>query len=106
MAAARMAAQGVKRPVLGKALLTLGGIFLVAQVALFSWHVAQYWDLSGGHAVGGLSAMGMAMVHVVNTLAWNPRAALASSLQVLVSCWPLLLVAAGIALLRGNAARR
>lgn len=103
MAAARIAAQGTGRPVLGKALLTLGGIFLVAQIALFSWHVAQYWDRTGARAVGGFSALGMAAVHLVNTVAWNPGAAVASSLQVLVLCWPLLLVIAGIVLLRKNA---
>ena len=105
MAAARIAAQGTGRPVLGKALLTLGGIFLVAQVALFSWHVAQYWDRAGVQAAGAFSAAGMAAVHVVNTVAWNPGAALAGLVQVLVLCWPLLLVAAGIALLRKSASR-
>lgn len=105
MAAARITARGTTRPALGKALLTLGGVFLVAQVALFSWHLTQYWDRAGAKAVGGLSALGMAAVHAVNTVAWNPGAALASSLQVLVLCWPLLLVAAGIVLLRKNAGR-
>ena len=106
MAAARMTAQGPGRPVLGKALLMLGGIFLVAQLALFSWHVAQYWDRTGARAMGGLSAAGMAVVQLVNTVAWNPDAALASSLQLLVLCWPLLLVASGVVLLRRNAAGR
>lgn len=105
MAAARIAAQGTGRPVVGKALLTLGGILLVAQVALFSWHVAQYWDRAGAPAVGAFSAIGMAAVHLVNTVAWNPAAALAASVQVLVLCWPLLLVAAGIVLLRKSASR-
>lgn len=103
MDAARVA-QGSRRPVLGKALLILGGFFLVGQVALLWWHAAQYWDQTGSQAEH-LSALGMALVHVVNTLAWNPDAALASVMTVLVSCWPLLLVVAGIALLIKNAAR-
>lgn len=105
MAAAKMAAQRTK-PVLGKALLTLGGVFLVTQVALLSWHAEQYWNQAGAKAVDPLSALGMAVVHLVNTLAWNPGAALASAARVLVSCWPLLLVVAGIVLLRKSAASR
>ena len=105
MAAAKMVAQGTK-PVVGKALLTLGGIFLVAQVALLSWHAEQYWNQTGAKTAGPLSALGTMIVHTVNTLAWNPGAALASAAEVLVSCWPLLLVAAGILLLRKSAAGR
>jgi hypothetical protein len=105
MAAAKMAAQGTK-PVVGKALLMLGGIFLVAQVALLTWHAEQYWNQTGARTAGLLSAVGTMLVHTVNTLAWNPGAALASAAKVLVSCWPLLLLVAGILLLRKNAASR
>src|SRR5690242_16565078 len=105
MAAASIADPGTGRKRMVKALMLLGGILLVAEVALFSWHVEQYWDRAGAQAVGAFSAVGMAAVHLVNTVAWNPGAALAGSVQVLVLCWPLLLVAAGIVLLRKSASR-
>ncbi len=103
---ARTARQRIGRQVLGKVLLTLGGIFLVAQVALFSWHLEQYWNRSGAEAVGALSTIGTAAVHLVNTVAWNPGAALASATAVLVSCWPLLLVVAGMFLLGRRSGNR
>ncbi len=104
--AARTATQRIGRQVLGKALLTLGGIFLVAQVALLSWHLKQYWNQSGAEAMGAVSAMGTAAVHLVNTVAWNPSAVLASATAVLVSCWPLLLVVAGMFLLGRRSGNR
>lgn len=103
MAAARVA-QGTRRLVLGKALLILGGFFLLGQTLYLCMHAVQYWHQTGLRG-DLIASLGMALVHVVNTVAWAPAAALASVVTVLVSCWPLLLIVAGIVLLIKNAAR-
>ena len=108
MVAAKRITGGSGRVAVGKGLLILGGLFLAAQAALVSWNLSQYWNHAGS-GLDALSSVGLALVHAVNTVAWNPAAALATAISVLVSCWPLLLIVTGIVLLRrpiANGAKR
>ena len=101
MVAERRAASGQSQA-LGKGLVVMGTIFFAGEVLYGLVQMARTWEIF--RHLGWLAAAGMELLRVVNGIAWNHTAMLAGSVDVLVLCWPLALVAAGTKLMR-NAAR-
>jgi len=87
----------------GKALLWVGTAALVAQIGLF---VIRFYDMlvrAGSEALGWLPALGITLMRTVPDAAWHTGAALPFFARMLVSCWPLLLIIAGIYLVKRSA---
>lgn len=80
------------RFVVGAALFTLGTAILLGKLAVF------FTDASA-ELIGTLPAIGMAFLRASTTLPFSGHGLFAVVLGVLVSFWPLLLIAAGSGLL-------
>lgn len=91
MTAQKKSALGTQ-PVLGTALFTLGIAILLSKLAFF------FTDTST-ELIGVLPAVGMALLRASTTLPFAGHGRFAVVLGVLVSFWPLLLIAAGSGLL-------
>jgi hypothetical protein len=103
MVAARRAASG-QSLALGKGLVAMGTIIFVGEIVYGLVQMARTWAIFGH--LGWLAAAGMELLHVVNGIAWNHSAMLAGSVDVLVLCWPLALVAAGAKMMNAAARER
>ena len=80
------------KPVLGAALFGFGTAFLLGKLVLF-------FTAGTTELIGALPAVGMAILRASTTLPFAGHGRFAVVLGVLVSCWPLLLIAAGSVLL-------
>jgi hypothetical protein len=50
-----------------------------------------------------MGALGMAVLQIVDAVAWNPNGILLSLTRVLLLCWPVAVMIAGVAVARrGN----
>lgn len=91
--------QGVmkRRQKVGQALLAIGGAALLLQI----WAM---W-LEAGNAIGGraaeslgwMGALGMATLQMVDFIAFHPNGILLSVTRVLLLCWPVAVMIAGVA---------
>jgi len=101
--AAVLEGAGTRKQKAGRVLLAMGGMALFVQ--LWSLWLEAGSALSDGAAesLGWLGALGLAMVQAVDFLAWNPNGILLSAARVLLLCWPVMVMMAGVALSRkGN----
>jgi len=84
----------------GRVLLAIGGMALFVQL----WTLWLEAGLALGHGaaetLGWLGALGLAMLQVVDFLAWNPNGILLSAARVLLLCWPMAVMLTGAALSR------
>ncbi|HUL16455.1 MAG TPA: hypothetical protein VLV88_10685 [Terriglobales bacterium] len=103
MVGERKAASG-QNQALGKGLVAMGTIFFAGEILYGLVQLVSAWEIFGH--LGWLAAAGMELLRVVNGIAWNHSAMLAGSVDVLVLCWPLALVAAGTKLMRRAAQER
>jgi hypothetical protein len=82
----------------GQALLTVGVIALFLQLWVLWLEAGSAW--THGASLGWLGALGMAMLQVVDFVAWNPNGILLSVARMLLLCWPILVMLTGAALTR------
>jgi hypothetical protein len=83
-----------------KALLAMGGAALVLQLWSLWLEAGAAWSRGAAESLGWLGALGMAMLQMVDFLAWNPNGILLSVARVLLLFWPVAVMAAGVALAR------
>jgi len=83
-----------------KALLAIGGAALFLQLWALWLDAGQAWSRSAAESLGWLGALGVAVLQMVDYLAWNPNAVLLSVARVLLLFWPVAVMAAGVALAR------
>jgi hypothetical protein len=103
MATAQMAGLA-GNPRLGKGLMVMGTLIFVAEILYGVMQGAITWGFSG-HA-GWLAAAAIELLRLVNGIAWNHTALVTGSLEMLVLCLPLALVALGAKLIRNPARER
>jgi len=84
----------------GQVLLTVGGVALLLQLWVLWLEVGAAWSHGAAGIVGWLGALGMAMLQMVDFVAWNPNGILLSIARVLLLCWPMAVMLAGVALSR------
>lgn len=83
-----------------KALLAIGGAALLFQLWALWLEAGQAWSHAAAESLGWLGALGVAVLQMVDYLAWNPNAVMLSVAKVLLLFWPVAVMAAGVALAR------
>lgn len=91
---------GTRKQKAGRVLLAIGGVALFAQLWALWLEAGSALSHSTAESLGWLGALGLAMVEAVDFLAWNPNGILLSAAQVLLLCWPVVVMMAGVALSR------
>lgn len=84
----------------GQALLTVGGVALLLELWVLWLEVGAAWSHGAAGSLGWLGTLGMAMFQMVDFVAWNPNGILLSIARVLLLCWPMAVMLAGVALSR------
>jgi hypothetical protein len=87
----------------GQFLLAIGGAALALQLWALWLEAGAAWSRGTVDTLGWMGTLGMAMLQVVNFVAWNPNGILLSLTRVLLLCWPVAVMIAGVAVARrGN----
>ena len=89
-----------RRQAAGRVLLAIGGMALLAQLWTLWLEVGPALSHGARESLGWLGALGLAMLQVVDLIAWNPNGILLSAAQVLLLCWPMAVMIAGVVLSR------
>jgi hypothetical protein len=84
----------------GQFLLAIGGAALFLQLWALWLEVGAACSRGTVDTLGWMGALGMAMLQVVNFVAWNPNGILLSLTRVLLLCWPMAVMIAGVAVSR------
>ena len=84
----------------GRVLLTVGGMALFLQLWALWLEAGNSWSRGATDSVGLLGVLGMAMLRAVDFIAWNPNGILLSLARLLLLCWPVAVMVAGVALSR------
>jgi hypothetical protein len=84
----------------GKVLLAIGGIALFLQLWALWLEAGAAWSRSAADSLGWLGALGMAMVQMVDFIAWHPNGILLSVARLLLLCWAVALMMVGAVLSR------
>ncbi len=84
----------------GRVLLAIGGVALFAQLWTLWLEASSALSHAAAESLGWLGALGLAMLQVVDFIAWKPNGILLSAARVLLLCWPMAVMIAGVALSR------
>lgn len=96
---ARFSKSGRKQTA-GRALLAIGGAALVLQLWTLWLEAGAAWSHRAAESLGWMGALGIAVLQIVDTVAWNPNGILLSLSRVLLLCWPVAVMVAGIVVSR------
>ena len=84
----------------GRVLLAIGGAALFLQLWALWLEAGAAWSRGAAESLGWMGALGMAMLQMVDFIAWNPNGILLSLTRVLLLCWPMAVMAAGVVVSR------
>jgi len=84
----------------GKVLLAIGGVALLVQLWTLWLEAGAAWSRGAAESLGWLGALGLAMLQMVDFIAWNPNGILLSAARLLLLCWPVAVMTAGAVLAR------
>jgi hypothetical protein len=93
---AAMEARGAKKHLAGRVLLAIGGTALFLQLWALWLEAGMAFSHGAAETVGWTGALGMAALQVVDFIAWNPNGILLSLTRVLLLCWPVAVMIAGV----------
>jgi len=85
---------------LARALLLAGSLVLTGEAWLFLLRIEQFWKVSGAATLGWMAAVGALAQKALSLLLSNEGLLLAGIGKVLVLCSPLVLVFAGMVIMR------
>ena len=91
---------GAWKPRAGQLVLAVGGIALFLQVWALWLEAGTALSRGTADSLGWLATLGMAMLQAVDFIAWNPHGILLSVTRLLLLCWPLAVMMAGVLLSR------
>lgn len=91
---------GARKQKAGRVLLAIGGLALLVQLWTLWLEAGSALNHSMADSLGWLGALGLAMLQAVDFIAWNPNGILLSVSRVLLLCWPVAVMMAGVTLLR------
>jgi len=80
----------------GRILLAIGGTAMFLQLWALWLEAGAAWNHGAAESLGWMGALGMAMLQMVNLIAWNPNGILLSLTKVLLLCWPVAVMIAGV----------
>jgi hypothetical protein len=80
----------------GRYLLAIGGAALFMQLWALWLEAGASWTHGAQESLGWMGALGMAMLQVVDFIAWNPHGILLSVTNVLLLFWPVAVMIAGV----------
>lgn len=87
---------------LGAVLLAIGGFALFLELSAL-WLQAGAVVVHGTtDCLGLIGSVGLALLKVANFIAWNPNGILLTLTRVLLLCWPVAVMFAGVVLSRGR----
>ena len=95
-----MEARAARKQKAGRILLAIGGAALLLQLWALWLEAGAAWSRGAAESLGWLGALGMAMFQVVDFIAWNPNGILLSLTKVLLLCWPVAVMIAGVVVSR------
>lgn len=84
----------------GWVLLAIGGVALFVQLWTLWLEASSALSHAAAESLGWLGALGLAVLQVVDFIAWKPNGILLSAARVLLLCWPMAVMLAGVALSR------
>ena len=84
----------------GRILLAIGGAALFLQLWALWLEAGEAWSRAAAESLGWIGALGMAALQMMNFIAWNPNGILLSLTRVLLLCWPVAVMIAGVAVSR------
>jgi hypothetical protein len=84
----------------GHALLAMGGTALFLELWALWLEAGVRWSHGAAESLGWIGALGIAMLEMVDFIAWNPNGILLSLTRVLLLCWPVAVMVAGVAVSR------
>ena len=102
MVAAMEGRRTTRRHNAGRILLGIGGAALFLQLWALWLEAGEAWSRAAAQSVGWMGALGMAALQMVDFIAWNPNGILLSLTRVLLLCWPVAVMIAGVAVSRGS----
>lgn len=91
---------GTRKQKAGRILLAIGGMALFVQLWTLWLEAGSTLGHGAAESLGWLGALGLAIGEAVDFLAWNPNGILLSAARVLLLCWPVIVMMAGVALSR------
>jgi len=84
----------------GRFLLTIGATAFFLQLWALWLEAGAAWSRGAAESLGWFGALGMATLQVVDFIAWNPNGILLSLTKVLLLCWPVAVMVAGVVVSR------
>ncbi len=102
MVAAMQTRRALRKRNAGQLLLAIGGVALFLQLWAFWLEACNAWSRPAAESLGWIGALGMAALQMVDFIAWNPNGILLSLTRVLLLCWPVAVMIAGVAFSRGS----
>jgi hypothetical protein len=91
---------GARKQKAGRILLAIGGMALLVQLWTLWLETGAAIGHGAAESLGWIGALGLAMLQAVDFIAWNPNGILLSVSRVLLLCWPVAVMMAGVALSR------
>ena len=95
-----MEARMARKQKTGRLLLAIGATAFFLQLWALWLEAGAAWSRGAAESLGWLGALGMAMLQVVDFIAWNPNGILLSLTKVLLLCWPVAVMVAGVVVSR------
>jgi hypothetical protein len=102
MVAAMQTRRESRKRNVGQTFLTIGGVALFLQLWALWLEAGNAWSRAAAESLGWIGALGMAALQMVDFIAWNPNGILLSLTRVLLLCWPVAVMVAGVAVSRGS----
>jgi hypothetical protein len=93
-------ARSARKQKAGRILLAIGGTALFLQLLAWWLEAGAAWSRGAAESLGWMGALGMAALQIVDFIAWNPNGILLSLTRVLLLCWPVAVMIAGVAISR------
>jgi hypothetical protein len=91
-----MGARAARKQKAGRLLLVIGAIAFFLQLWALWLEAGAAWSRGATESLGWMGALGMAMLQMVDFIAWNPNGILLSLMKVLLLCWPVAVMIAGV----------
>jgi hypothetical protein len=91
-----MQAQAARKQKAGRILLAIGGAALFLQLWALWLEAGTLWSRGTAESLGWTGALGIAALQMVDFIAWNPSGILLSLTRVLLLCWPVAVMVAGV----------
>ena len=92
--------RGARKQMASRILLAIGGTAMFLQLWALWLEAGAAWSRGAAESLGWMGALGMAMLQMVNLIAWNPNGILLSLTKVLLLCWPVAVMIAGVVVSR------